>query len=139
MSSTSVFTSIPPIPPTKITIKKASSAPAPDHLAFLIDKSKTIKQLQQVHAFLIRHDFEKHPVLNFKLQRCYASLGYLHRSIKLFKKTHKPNVFFYTTIIHSHAINRFHNEALLFYIQMLMENVEPNAFTFSAILKGCCL
>ncbi|XP_027106762.1 pentatricopeptide repeat-containing protein ELI1, chloroplastic [Coffea arabica] len=137
MSSTSLFTAPPTLTPTKTTIKKNYSPPSPDNLAFFIDKSKTINHIRQIHAFLMRHGFENYPVLNFKLQRSYSSFGYLQQTVTLFKKSHNPNVFFYTTIIHSHAMNNLHNEALVYYVQMLMENVEPNAFTFSAILKAC--
>lgn len=137
MFSTSLSNTPLIITPTKTTIKKNYSPPSPDKLAVLIDKSKNVKHILEIHAFVIRHDFQNHPVLNFKLQRSYSSLGYLQQSINLFKKTHNPNVFFYTAIIHSHAIINLHAEALEYYIQMLTEDVEPNTFTFSAILKGC--
>lgn len=137
MSTTSPFATPSIITSPKTTIKKNYSLPSPHKLAFLIDKSKNIKYILEIHAFVIRHGFHNHPVLNFKLQRSYSSLGYLQQSVNLFKRTHKPNVYYYTTIIHSHAINNLHDEALHYYIQMLLENVEPNAFTFSAILNGC--
>ncbi|KAL3537176.1 hypothetical protein ACH5RR_000542 [Cinchona calisaya] len=137
MSSTALFNTLPTNTPTRTTIKKNYSPPSPDKLAFLIDKSKNIKHILEIHAFIIRHGFQNHPVLNFKLQRSYSSLGYLQQSVNLFERTDNPNIFLYTTIIHNHAINNLHDKALDYYIQMLRENVEPNAFTFSAILKGC--
>ncbi|KAI3444880.1 hypothetical protein Pfo_031513 [Paulownia fortunei] len=121
------------------TNTKKNQCPQPEKLALLIDNSKTIKHLSQIHAFIIRHGLESHPVLNFKLQRSYSSLGHVEDSVALFNRTQNPNVFFYTAIIHGHAINGLHDQALHFYVQMLTEKVEPNAFTLSTVLKACTL
>ncbi|KAL0390523.1 UNVERIFIED_CONTAM: Pentatricopeptide repeat-containing protein ELI1, chloroplastic [Sesamum calycinum] len=127
-------------PPTHLTANTTQNQrPQPDKLALLIDKSKTIRHLRQIHAFLIRHGLESHPVLNFKIQRSYSSLGHVEDSVTLFSRTQSPNVFFYSALIHGHAINGLHEQALHFYVQMLIGNVEPNAFTLSSILKACTL
>ncbi|KAA8531621.1 hypothetical protein F0562_006330 [Nyssa sinensis] len=150
MSSTILFTT-PPIattnrsslPPPSLaaattTTKRHHPLP-PDTLTLLIDKSKSVSQLLQIHASLIRHSLDQHPILNFKLQRSYSSLGLLNYSVLLFNRTHNPSVYFYTAIIHSHAVNSLHEQALEFYIQMLTHGVEPNEFTLSAVLKSCPL
>ncbi|KAG8363519.1 hypothetical protein BUALT_Bualt19G0030900 [Buddleja alternifolia] len=121
------------------TTTNQNQSPQPEKLAFLIDKSKTIKNLSQIHAFIIRHGLESHPVLNFKLQRSYSSLGHVENSVALFNQTQNPNVYFYTAVINGHAKNGLIEKAFLFYVQMLTENVEPNAFTLSAVLKSCTL
>lgn len=137
MASTSLFPTAQLLTPSRTTNKQNHHPPSPDRLAFLIDKSKAIRDLLQIHALVLRHGMENHSVLNYKLQRSYSSLGHLQHSVTLFKQTEKRNVYFYTTIIHSHTLSGLHKEALAYYIQMLTENVEPNAYTFSAILKGC--
>ncbi|XP_042503524.1 pentatricopeptide repeat-containing protein ELI1, chloroplastic [Macadamia integrifolia] len=122
-----------------------SPATAPRHLLradralFLIEKSKTINQLLQIHAALVRNGLEHHPMLNFKLLRSYSSLGRLDYSRVLFDRTHDPNVFFWTAIIHGHTVHGLHQQAFLLYSQMLTYGVEPNAFTFSSILKACSI
>lgn len=136
------MTSISPLVAPAAQFKPAikdSSSPRHEKLALLLDKSKTIKHLSQIHAFIIRHYLEIHPVLNFKLQRSYSSLGQVEDSVALFNRTQNPNVFFYTSIIRSHATNGLHEQALHFYVQMLSENVEPNAFTLSTVIKVCTL
>ncbi|CAI9261285.1 unnamed protein product [Lactuca saligna] len=112
---------------------------SPETLASLISSSKNITQLLQIHAAVIRHGFHNHPVLNFKLQRSYSSFGRLDSSLALFTHTHDPNVFFYTSIIHAHAADNLHMRGIQLYIQMMSQDVEPNEFTFSALLKGCPL
>ncbi|XP_070015818.1 pentatricopeptide repeat-containing protein ELI1, chloroplastic isoform X2 [Nicotiana sylvestris] len=133
MSGTSLFSN-PPLYATSTTTKY-SHRPSPDKLKFLIDKSKSIRQLLQIHAFLIRQSLESDPILNFKLQKSYSSLGHLKHSVSVFKHTH-PTVFSYSAIIHSHVINDLYEQAFVLYIQMLTQNIEPNAFTFSSILKA---
>ncbi|KAL7158300.1 hypothetical protein ABFS83_02G133100 [Erythranthe nasuta] len=126
------------VQPTHFTAKPEKTlTQKPEKLALLIDKSKSIKQLSQIHAFLIRHDLETHPVLNFKLQRSYSSLGDVRCSVALFNRTRNPDVYFYTAVIRGHAINGLHEQALGFYVQMITEGVEPNAFTLSTVLKAC--
>ncbi|XP_059312065.1 pentatricopeptide repeat-containing protein ELI1, chloroplastic isoform X2 [Lycium ferocissimum] len=137
MSGTSLFSN-PPLYATSTTTNY-SHTPSPDRLTFLIEKSKSIRQLVQIHAFLIRHGLESDPVLNFRLQQSYSSLGHLKHSVSVFKRVQNPTVFSYTAIIHNHVINDLYEQAFVLYIQMLTQNIEPNAFTFSSILKTCPL
>lgn len=109
----------------------------PEKLTLLIDQCKNIKNLRQVHGILIRRGLESHSVVNFKLQHSYSSLGHVKASVALFNLTQNPNVFSYTAIIRGHAINGLHEQALEFYVRMLTEKVEPNAFTLSTVLKSC--
>uniref|UniRef100_A0A0V0HIM3 Putative ovule protein n=1 Tax=Solanum chacoense TaxID=4108 RepID=A0A0V0HIM3_SOLCH len=120
---------------TTCNTTKYSHSPSPDRLKFLIDKSKSIRHLLQIHAFLIRNGLESDPVLNFRLQQSYSSLGHLQHSVTVFKRTHSPTVFSYTALIHNHVINDLYEQAFVLYIQMLTQNIEPNAFTFSSMLK----
>ncbi|KAM0975818.1 hypothetical protein PS2_018472 [Malus domestica] len=113
--------------------------PSIDRLTFLIDKSKSINHLLQIHALLLRHGLHHHPILNFKLQRSYASFGRLDHSVALFHRTDNPTVYFWTSIIHSHAQLGLQNLALMYFTEMLTNGVEPNCFTFSAVMKTCPL
>ncbi|GER48714.1 pentatricopeptide repeat-containing protein [Striga asiatica] len=107
----------------------------PENLTLLIEKSKSIKHLTQIHAFLIRRGLETQTILNFKLLKSYSSLGHVQNSLSIFNTTENPNVYSYTAIIHGHATNGLHEQALHFYTQMFTEKVEPNAFTLSSVLK----
>ncbi|XP_009622457.1 pentatricopeptide repeat-containing protein ELI1, chloroplastic [Nicotiana tomentosiformis] len=137
MSGISLFSNQPLY--TISTATKYSHRPSPDKIKFLIDKSKSIRQILQIHAFLIRYGLESDPILNFKLQKSYSSLGHLKHSVSVFKHTQSPTVFSYSAIIHSHVISDLYEKAFVLYIQMLTQNIEPNAFTFSSILKACPL
>ncbi|KAJ7952799.1 Pentatricopeptide repeat [Quillaja saponaria] len=151
MPTTTLFT-VPPSPPT--TTKRSSLSPSSpssvastttshfpnvDRLAFLIEKSKSVNHILQIHAALLRHGLHDHPILNFKLQRSYSSICRLDYSVALFESTEKPNVFYWTAIMHGHAQCGLHEQAIFYYVQMLTQGVQPNAFTFSSVLKACSL
>ncbi|EPS67103.1 hypothetical protein M569_07673, partial [Genlisea aurea] len=96
-----------------------------------------LKYLDQLHGFIIRHGLESHRTLNFKLQRSYSSLGHVEKSVVLFNHTRNRDIYLYSSLIHGHAINGLLGDALRFYVQMLGEYIEANAFTISGVLKAC--
>ncbi|XP_050374104.1 pentatricopeptide repeat-containing protein ELI1, chloroplastic [Argentina anserina] len=111
--------------------------PSIDRLTSLLDKPHSVHHLLQTHALLLRHNIHTHPILNFKLQRSYASFNRLDYSVALFRRTQNPTVFFWTSIINSHSKRGLHDLALTYYTEMVTNGVEPNCFTFSALLKSC--
>ncbi|KAK7386393.1 hypothetical protein VNO78_26597 [Psophocarpus tetragonolobus] len=117
----------------------AIPSPQVDKLGLLIDNTKTINHLLEIHGALLRRGLDRHPILNFKLQRSYSSLGHLHQSLTLFHRTPTPNVFLWTQIINAHAHSGLSHHALSYYSQMLTHPVLPNAFTLSSLLKVCTL
>ncbi|XP_044470023.1 pentatricopeptide repeat-containing protein ELI1, chloroplastic [Mangifera indica] len=137
MSPTPLFTAPSPSAPAPATTKYV--LPPPDKLALLISNSKSTKQLLKLHGALYRHNLHQHPSLNFHLLRSYSSLNCLHYSITLFNQNSNPNIFLYTAIIHCLAQQNLHQQALLYYSQLLADSLQPNAFTFSSILKSCPL
>ncbi|KAF7130217.1 hypothetical protein RHSIM_Rhsim10G0105500 [Rhododendron simsii] len=131
--------SLPPPPPPATTDHPQPFPPS--KLAYLIDSSKSIKHLLQIHASLLRRNLlDTNPILTFKLQRSYSSLRRLDYSLSLFNHAQTPpNVFSYTAIIHAHTTLNLHPQALSLYARMLADDVVPNAFTFSALLRDCPL
>ncbi|KAM6540713.1 hypothetical protein CsatB_005160 [Cannabis sativa] len=125
--------------PSTTTTTTATSLPSVDKFIFLIDNSNSITRLLQTHAAVFRHGYHDHSIINFKLQRSYAALARLNYSVALFQQTQMPNVFFWTNIIHGHSQSGLNDQALLYYTHMLKQGVEPNCFTFSALLKDCPL
>ncbi|GFZ18795.1 tetratricopeptide repeat (TPR)-like superfamily protein [Actinidia rufa] len=127
------------LPPLSAAAGKQCHPLPPQKLASLIENSKSISQLLRIHASLIRHGLDDHPILTFKLQCSYSSLNRLDYSVAVFNSTGNPDVFSYAAIIHAHSVKNLHQQALDLYVQMLTNYVDPNTFTFSAILKSCPL
>ncbi|XP_030455660.2 pentatricopeptide repeat-containing protein ELI1, chloroplastic [Syzygium oleosum] len=146
MSMSIVSATPPPLP---ATAKSPSAVPPPtsaaadtarpQRLASLIDNSTSPGHLLQIHAALLRHGLHRDRILNFKLQRSYSSHGRLRSSVALFNCDPNPTVFNWTALIHDHAHLGLHRQALLYFVQMMGDGIEPNAFTFSSVLKSCPL
>ncbi|KAK9678501.1 hypothetical protein RND81_11G215700 [Saponaria officinalis] len=141
MSSSPLFTSqpFPPPhrPPPTTTSPLSGARPPPEKLVFLLDKCRNFTQIRQIQAVILRQGYENNPILNFKLQKSYSSIGRFDRSVVLFRKMDEPNVFFYTDIINAYSSRGFRFEAFELYVQMLCNGVEPNVYTFSSLLKSC--
>ncbi|XP_058081413.1 pentatricopeptide repeat-containing protein ELI1, chloroplastic [Magnolia sinica] len=128
---------LPPHPPIPTTHHHLLTV---DRATFLIDRIRSVDHTLQAHAALLRNNLHHHPVLAFKLQRAYSSLGHLEYARSLFDHTPEPTIFSWTAIIHAHSTAGLHSHALLLYFQMLTDGtVQPNAFTFSSVLKSCSL
>ncbi|KAJ1403202.1 pentatricopeptide repeat-containing protein [Sesbania bispinosa] len=115
MASTTLFTTPPPSATRSTAAAPTTQSGQVDRLALLIDRSKSRNQLLQIHAALVRRGLDQHPILNFKLQRRYSSVGHLHYSVSLFNRTHNPNVFLWTAIIHAHTLSSLFDQALSYY------------------------
>ncbi|KAL5707160.1 Pentatricopeptide repeat-containing protein eli1 [Ranunculus cassubicifolius] len=124
-------TTPPPRPPTPTSFT--------DRLVYLLDKPNSIHHLLQIHTAILRRGLDQHPVLNFKLQRSYSTLGRVDHARSVFDATTNPSIYNWTSIIHGHTLHGLHAEALTLYIQMLTHGANPNHFTFSSILKSCPL
>ncbi|KAJ0980244.1 hypothetical protein J5N97_008499 [Dioscorea zingiberensis] len=112
--------------------------PPPAHFSSLIDGCATSRRLLEIHAAVLRSGLQAHPVVNFKLQRRYSSLGHLDRSLSLLLHlTPNPSVFSFSSAIHAHVLHGLHLSALRLYVQMLSSPITPNAFTFSSALRAC--
>ncbi|XP_010437236.1 PREDICTED: pentatricopeptide repeat-containing protein ELI1, chloroplastic-like [Camelina sativa] len=114
--------------------------PPPEKLAVLIEKSKSVDELLQIHAAILRHNLLLHPrypVLNLKLHRGYASHGKIRHALALFHQTIDPDLFIFTAAINTASVNGLHDQAFSLYIRLLSSEIAPNEFTFSSILKSC--
>jgi hypothetical protein len=118
-SATIPFTSIQQRrhPPSSLDSKQAN---------LLLSQCTTARRLSEIHAAVVRSDIHHHDVVNFRLQKLYASFGYLDKLLILFRQTPDPSVFFWTNAIHAHACQGIRFTALLLFIQMLSSNAIPN-------------
>ncbi|CAN8229083.1 unnamed protein product [Cochlearia groenlandica] len=113
--------------------------PPPEKLAILIDNLKSVDEVLQIHAAILRHSFALHryPVINLKLHRAYASHRKISYSLALFHQTIDPDLFLFTAAINTSSINGLNDQAFKLYIRLLSSQIVPNEFTFSSILKSC--
>ncbi|CAA7404226.1 unnamed protein product [Spirodela intermedia] len=119
--------------------RRSTPLPSADLAVAFIERCGDARRLLQIHAAVFRAGLLDHPIVVFKLQRRYSSLGRLDHARALFGLSPDPSVFSWTALIHAHAAAGRHRDALIFFAEMAAAGVQPNAFTFSAALAACSL
>ncbi|XP_059065505.1 pentatricopeptide repeat-containing protein At4g18520, chloroplastic-like [Cryptomeria japonica] len=98
---------------------------------------KTLKHGKQVHAQIIKNEYEMNTLLLNTLVGLYANCGNLIYARKVFLQLPIRDVVSWTTIIEGHVKQGHGEEALTLFARMLGEGMEPNEFTFTSILRAC--
>ncbi|GMH31503.1 hypothetical protein Nepgr_033346 [Nepenthes gracilis] len=109
-----------------------------------IIKCRTIEDLKQIHAKLIKTRQIFDPLLSAELLRISSLSNHrdLNYARQLFYHMNQPNIFSYNTIIRAFAESSNDkddsHEGLTIFSDMLFdETVYPNRFTFPSVLKAC--
>lgn len=103
----------------------------------LLQACTTTKQLQQVHAHMLRSGVNQNNFLAAKLVYSYASYGCVDIARIIFDKAYERNVLLWNAIIRGYAKNGLWEEAVSLYSEMRRGGIQPNNFTFPFVLKGC--
>ncbi|KAK7387357.1 hypothetical protein VNO78_28098 [Psophocarpus tetragonolobus] len=103
---------------------------------------KSMRELKQVHAFLVKtaqtHDTAiATEILRLSATSDFRDIGY---ALKVFDQMPERNCFAWNTAIRALAETQDrHLDALLVFCQMVSGTVEPNQFTFPSVLKACAV
>ncbi|XP_027336566.1 pentatricopeptide repeat-containing protein At5g48910 [Abrus precatorius] len=102
---------------------------------------KSMRELKQVHAFLIKTAQTHDPTVASEILRLCATSDFrdIEYALLVFDQMHERNCFAWNTVIRALAeTHDRHFDALLVFCQMVTEAVvEPNRFTFPSVLKAC--
>ncbi|XP_061344388.1 pentatricopeptide repeat-containing protein At5g48910 [Gastrolobium bilobum] len=124
-----------------LTLKPNTAACHPQLLVPQIRKCKSIRELKQVHAFLIKTAQTHDITVSTELLKLSATsdIRDTEYALSLFDQMPEPNCFAWNTVIR--ALAETHDrpfDALLLFCQMVSDGmVEPNRFTFPSVLKAC--
>ncbi|XP_051138028.1 pentatricopeptide repeat-containing protein At3g49170, chloroplastic [Andrographis paniculata] len=93
----------------------------------------------QMHTWVIKNDLSRDVYVGCSLVDAYAKSGSIDESRKVFDALPEHNVMSWTALITGYVqTGNGDGEAVAMYIRMITEGrVEPNHFTFSALLKAC--
>ncbi|XP_065874817.1 pentatricopeptide repeat-containing protein At1g08070, chloroplastic-like [Euphorbia lathyris] len=106
----------------------------------ILQKCKTIKDLNQVRAHLVKTGRHHHPKITENLLESAAILlpsTSMDYALSIFDKVENPDAAAYNVIIRAFTINQSPQKALIFFKQMVENAVPFNEFTFPSILKAC--
>ncbi|XP_073108406.1 pentatricopeptide repeat-containing protein At2g01510, mitochondrial-like [Elaeis guineensis] len=117
----------PPITSAEFSVLLQSCIDAPS-----FDEGK------RLHLQIREAGFERNRDLLPKLIKVYSVCGRIDRARELFDRMPKRNldVFVWTAIVSGYVKNGMPGEALEFFYEMLKLGVNPDSYTFSALLKA---
>ncbi|KAJ0053265.1 hypothetical protein Pint_00002 [Pistacia integerrima] len=105
-----------------------------------LESSKSVRELKQIHALIIRTGFPQtelvcHKIVSFLDSSCNETLHYAGSLIKHLKN---PEVHMYNSIIKCLcSSNSKSSEAIALYKEMLVKGLLPNSYTIPYVLKAC--
>ncbi|KAF2306502.1 hypothetical protein GH714_018743 [Hevea brasiliensis] len=118
--------------PTSLSLSKAL-----DLKKRLLQGFDSLKQLQHVHAVLLRLGLDQDNYLLNMILRFSFDFGDTSYTRFLFNQIKQPNIFLWNTMIRGLVSNDCFTESIDFYHSMRREGFLPNNFTFPFVLKAC--
>ncbi|KAG6384767.1 hypothetical protein SASPL_153585 [Salvia splendens] len=122
-------------PTTKTAIPKFPANPK----TFILEKCKTTKDLNQVHASLIKTRLLHHPAAAEPLLEAAALLlpdSTIDYAFSIFRKLEHPDASAYNIMIRGFTKEQSPQKSILLFRQMIEQLVRPDPFTYSGILKA---
>ncbi|XP_010276876.1 PREDICTED: pentatricopeptide repeat-containing protein At2g45350, chloroplastic-like [Nelumbo nucifera] len=112
---------------------------ATPQLLSLLPRLSSLKELKQIHAYMIKTAIDQNPYEVSELVE-FAALSttpqIFAKARELFYQFRSPNLFLYNTLIRGSLINKRAEEATFLYIRMRDDNLLPNNFTFRFVLRA---
>ncbi|KAJ4703480.1 Pentatricopeptide repeat protein [Melia azedarach] len=96
-----------------------------------------LKPLQQVHAHLIVLGYGRSRSLLTKLLSLACDAGFIGYAQRVFFCIPNPDSFLFNTLIIRNSKASLSADALFFYRRLLLSNIPPSNYTFSAVIKSC--
>ena len=103
----------------------------------LKEKNLGANLAKQVHDYINQSRMEQNIYVANNLVSLYIKCGDLEAARGVFDKLVKKNVFSWTIIIGGYAKHKGAEKTMELFNQMCQKGVQPNAFTFSSVLKAC--
>ncbi|XP_068637027.1 pentatricopeptide repeat-containing protein At5g66520-like [Aristolochia californica] len=98
-----------------------------------------MRDLKRIHSRLLRNGLQQNNLILAKVLRFAAvsPSGDLRYARCLFSQIHRPNTFFYNTIIRGYAKSPSPSQSISLFRHMRLSSVPPDEFTFTFVLKAC--
>lgn len=107
--------------------------------ALILQQCKTVRDLNQIHAHLIKTRLLFNPSIAENLLESAALIvpNAMQYAASIFNEIDRPDTSAYNVMIRGFTLNQSPLEAVLLYPEMLERSVPPDEFTFPCILKAC--
>eukprot|EP01018_Ginkgo_biloba_P018941 Gb_33115 [translate_table: standard] len=97
----------------------------------------TLTQGKEVHAHIIRSEFESNIFVGSSIVDMYAKCGSIRDASQVFERMPKRDRVSWNTMILGYAQNGHSKEALLLFEQMLQAGMTPDEITYIGVLSAC--
>ncbi|KZV17212.1 pentatricopeptide repeat-containing protein-like [Dorcoceras hygrometricum] len=105
--------------------------------ATVLDSCSCLGYGRQIHAHLLKNGFHRREFVGTKLMQMYGKYGCLEDVVRVFDKMPERNLYTYTAILNVFIENRLFQEALIYFQELLLDDVELEFFVFPVALKIC--
>ena len=102
----------------------------------LKEKNVRANLVKQVHDYINQSGMEQNTYVANNLVSLYIKCGDLEAACGVFDKLVKKNVFSWNILIGGYAKHKRAEKAMELFNQMCQKGVQPDAFTFSSVLKA---
>ncbi|QHN97829.1 hypothetical protein HN51_045555 [Arachis hypogaea] len=92
---------------------------------------------KEVHLYLMLNGFNLDVYIGSSLVDMYAKCGNIDKSLLVFYKLQRKNLFCWNAVIDGLATHGYAEEALGMFGEMVRKGIQPNAVTFISILTAC--
>ncbi|KAM1010663.1 pentatricopeptide repeat-containing protein At2g42920, chloroplastic-like [Malus sylvestris] len=108
------------------------------HLSMLENQCTSMKDLQKIHAHLLKTGLTKDTVVASRLLAFSASrAGDINYAYMVFRRIKKPNPFIWNTIIRGFSESQNPKTAVSLFIEMLVASeIEPQRLTYPSVFKA---
>ncbi|KAJ8543827.1 hypothetical protein K7X08_025445 [Anisodus acutangulus] len=103
----------------------------------LCARLKDLKLGQQVHCRMVKSGLQLDVFLSSAIMDMYGKCGEILGARYIFYSHPDHNVVSWTTILAANFQNEFFEEALKLFLQMELQDVVPNEYTFAVLLNSC--
>ncbi|KAE8037458.1 hypothetical protein FH972_010045 [Carpinus fangiana] len=91
----------------------------------------------QVHAQVIKSDYEKSPSVGTALLDAYIKIGYVDEAAKVFELIDEKDIVAWSAMVAGYAQRGDTEGAVKIFLQLAKEGVKPNEFTFCSVINAC--
>ncbi|KAK2970084.1 hypothetical protein RJ640_002577 [Escallonia rubra] len=110
----------------------------PNHFTFstILGSHPTVS-LFQVHAQVIKYNYENSPTVGTALLDCYIKIGTIIEAARVFDLIEPKDIVAWSAMLAGHAQIGDSDGALRLFCQLTSEGFQPNEYTFSSLINAC--